>query len=49
MKHFIVTVYTVDGRYRGNGIARTWSELGQAAAEHFGADALRIIVRPAHG
>jgi len=48
MKHFIVTVYTAGGRYRGNGIARSWSELGQAAAAHFGTDALRIVVRPAH-
>ncbi|WP_172961507.1 hypothetical protein [Pandoraea apista] len=48
MKHFIVTVYTAGGRYRGDGIARRWSELGQAAAAHFGTDALRIVVRPAH-
>ncbi|WP_017234953.1 hypothetical protein [Pandoraea sp. B-6] len=48
MKHFIVTVYTAGGRYRGDGIARNWSELDQAAAARFGTEALRIIVRPTH-
>ncbi|WP_155739969.1 hypothetical protein [Pandoraea pnomenusa] len=48
MKHFIVTVYTAGGRYRGSGIARSSFELEQAAAEQFGAEARRIVVRPAY-
>lgn len=48
MKHFIVTVYTVGGRYRGSGIARSSFELEQSVAEQFGAEARRIVVRPAH-
>lgn len=47
MKHFIVTVYTAGGRYRGNGIARSSFELERSAAEHFGAEARCIVVRPA--
>ena len=48
MKHFIVTVYTAGGRYRGNGIARTSFELESAAAKQFGIEARCIVVRPAH-
>ncbi|WP_181762459.1 hypothetical protein [Pandoraea pnomenusa] len=48
MKHFIVTVYTAGGRYRGNGIARSSFDLERAAAEKFGTDARCIVVRPAH-
>ncbi|VVE68800.1 hypothetical protein PCA31118_03043 [Pandoraea captiosa] len=48
MKHFIVTVYTAGGRYRGNGIARSWFELENAVADQFGTEARCIIVRPAH-
>ncbi len=48
MKHFIVTVYTAGGRYRGNGIARSSFELEQAAAEQFGVAARCIVVRPAN-
>lgn len=48
VKHFIVTVYTAGGRYRGNGIARSSFDLERAAAEKFGTDARCIVVRPAH-
>lgn len=48
MKHFIVTVYTAGGRYRGNGIARSSFELERAAAEQFGTEARCIVVRPAN-
>ncbi|WP_331693897.1 hypothetical protein [Pandoraea sputorum] len=48
MKHFIVTVYTAGGRYRGNGIARSAFDLEQSAAEQFGTEARRIVVRPAN-
>lgn len=48
MKHFIVTVYTAGGRYRGNGIAHSAFELEDAAAQQFGTEARRIVVRPAH-
>ena len=45
MKHFIVTVYTAGGCYRGQGIARSSFELEDTAAEHFGTEARCIVVR----
>ncbi len=45
MEHFIVTVYMAGGSYRGNGIAHSWFEFEDAAAQQFGTEARCIVVR----